>query len=135
MQISVVGGYGNYLKDAKKYLAHIKVIYDNEKQIKRIPMKVEIIKGYHLSRKKITVDQSFDDNVVKIHNFNNMEVIYQWLLSKDLKDDTHISNGSNQSGKSGIEEKKEDKTDKVEKSNFLSLEPLLDKQRKSPTKC
>jgi len=30
-----------------------------------------------LSRNKITVDQNFDDNIIKIHNFNEIDVEYE----------------------------------------------------------
>lgn len=56
VQVSVVGGYNGLLEKCKSYLASIKVYYDNDKVLDRIPMKVQIIKGFHLSRRKITVD-------------------------------------------------------------------------------
>ena len=56
VQVSVVGGYNGVLEKCQSYQATIKVYYDNDKIIDRIPMVVQIIKGFHLSRRKITVD-------------------------------------------------------------------------------
>ena len=64
-------------------MARIRVFYEYEnkankfKKQSEIPFSVKIINGFFLSRNKITVDQNFDDNIVKIHNFNEIDVEYE----------------------------------------------------------
>lgn len=46
-------------------------------------MKVSIINGFFLSKNKLTVDESLEDNVIKIHNYNQMDVNYEWVEKTD----------------------------------------------------
>ena len=84
VQVSIIG----LLKDPKEYKARIRVYYDDNKKEDEIPMKVTIINGFFLSRNKLTVDGSLEDNEIKIHNYNQLDVTYE-LVEKTEEEDKH----------------------------------------------